>query len=57
METGTVVSDIPEIGAKQVTLQITAYTGDTVIHVGLPYNRAAPGPSSPIPFTLSVRPG
>jgi hypothetical protein len=57
MESGTVVTDIPALGGTQVTVQITAYPGDTVIHVGLPYNRAAAGPSSPIPFTLSVRPG
>ena len=53
---GHVVAGTAEKGATHVTVQVEVYAGDTLIHVGTPYNRTG-APSPTVPFTLSVGPG
>ena len=53
---GHVVAGKAENGATRVTVQVEVFVGDTLIHVGTPYNRTA-APSPTVPFTLSVGPG
>lgn len=57
METGYVIGGKAQQGDTHVTLEVMTQIGDTVVHVGVPYDRTATAPLPTVPFTLSVRPG